>query len=87
MDKNKVKCPFCGHEQKIQYTPDAKCRGVFIRCQGRHCKKEFEIAVKKGRRIIPVGSTGYMAKDCWMKLNHSRQNMYTYKNVMSILKK
>ena len=26
MDKNKVKCPFCGHEQKIQYTPDA---GVF----------------------------------------------------------
>lgn len=20
MDKNKVKCPFCGHEQKIQYT-------------------------------------------------------------------
>ncbi|MFR8695834.1 MAG: hypothetical protein ACLVFM_11555 [Blautia faecis] len=26
MDKKKVKCPFCGHEQKIQYTPDAKCR-------------------------------------------------------------
>ena len=47
MDKNKVKCPFCGHEQKVQYTPDAKCRGVFIRCQGRHCKKEFEIKINQ----------------------------------------
>ena len=46
MDKNKVKCPFCGHEQKIQYTPDAKCRGVFIRC---HCKKEFEIKINQDK--------------------------------------
>ena len=27
------------------------------------CKKEFEIAVNKGKIIIPVGSTGYMAKE------------------------
>ena len=47
MDKNKVKCPFCGHEQKVQYTPDAKCRGVFIRCQGRHCKNDFEIKINR----------------------------------------
>ena len=52
MDKNKVKCPFCGHEQKIQYTPDAKCRGVFIRCQGRHCKKEFEMKKEKIKECI-----------------------------------
>ena len=49
MDKNKVNCPFCGHEQKVQYTPDAKCRGVFIRCQGRHCKKEFEIKINQDK--------------------------------------
>lgn len=49
MDKNKVKCPFCGHEQKVQYIPDAKCRGVFIRCQGRHCKKEFEIKINQDK--------------------------------------
>ena len=49
MDKEKVKCPFCGHEQKGQYTPDAKCRGVFIRCQGRHCKKEFEIKINQDK--------------------------------------
>lgn len=27
------------------------------------CKREFEIAVKKGRIVIPVGSTGYMAQE------------------------
>ena len=26
MDKNKVKCPFCGHEQKVQYMQNV---GVF----------------------------------------------------------
>ena len=43
--KKKVKCPHCGHEQKVQYISDANCRGVFIRCQARHCKKEFEIRI------------------------------------------
>ena len=27
------------------------------------CKKEFDIAIKKGRIVIPVGSTGYMAQE------------------------
>lgn len=31
------------------FTPDAKCRGVFIRCQGRHCKKEFEIKINQDK--------------------------------------
>lgn len=45
IEKIKVKCPYCGHEQKVQYTTDAKCRGVFLKCQARHCKKEFEIKI------------------------------------------
>lgn len=27
------------------------------------CRKEYEIAVEKGRIVIPIGSTGYMAKE------------------------
>lgn len=27
------------------------------------CKEEFEIAVQKGRIVIPIGSTGYMAQE------------------------
>ncbi len=47
--KLKVRCPFCGHEQKVQYAPDAKCRGVFFKCQARHCKKEFEIKINQDK--------------------------------------
>lgn len=48
-EKKKVKCPFCGHEQKVQHTPDAICRGVFIKCQARHCKKVFEIKINQDK--------------------------------------
>lgn len=47
--KKKVKCPICGHEQKVQYAPDAICRGVFLRCQARHCKQEFEIKINQDK--------------------------------------
>lgn len=49
MKKMKVKCPYCGHEQKVQYIPDAICRGVFFKCQARHCKKEFEIKINQDK--------------------------------------
>lgn len=49
IEKLKVKCPYCGHEQKVQFTPDAICRGVFIKCQARHCKKEFEIRINQDK--------------------------------------
>lgn len=48
-EKKKVVCPYCGHEQKVQYAPDAKCRGVFVKCQARHCKKEFEIKINQDK--------------------------------------
>ena len=49
MDKKKVKCPYCGHEQNILYGPRAMCRGIFIRCKARQCRKEFEITINKDR--------------------------------------
>lgn len=41
--KKKVKCPYCGYEMPVFYTDSAQCKGVFIICKGRKCKKEFEI--------------------------------------------
>lgn len=44
--EKKIKCPFCGYEMPLTYSPDAVCRGIFIRCKGRGCKKVFEINIK-----------------------------------------
>lgn len=42
----KVKCPFCGYEMPILFDEEkAKANGVFIKCKGRKCKKEFEIKI------------------------------------------
>ena len=35
--------------------------GTVLNADG--CKEEFEIAVQKGRIVIPIGSTGYMAQE------------------------
>lgn len=49
--------------------------GVTILADG--CKKEFEIAVKKGRVVIPVGSTGYMAKEL-LEIAKNDSEKYSY---------
>lgn len=41
------------------------------------CKKEFEIAVSKGRFVIPVGSTGYMAQEL-LALVKQEPDKYSY---------
>lgn len=41
--EQKVKCPYCGYEMPVIYRREAVCRGVFVRCKGRNCKKTFEI--------------------------------------------
>ena len=43
----KVECPFCGYKMPIFYTEEAQCRGLFIKCKGKKCKKEFEIKISK----------------------------------------
>ena len=40
---DKIKCPYCGYVMPLRVDPDAKCKGVWIKCKGRNCKKEFEI--------------------------------------------
>ena len=47
--KKKVKCSYCGGEQNVQFTPDAVCKGVFIRCKKRHCRKVFEIKINQDK--------------------------------------
>ena len=42
----KVKCPYCGYVMQIKYDESAKCKGVYVRCKGRNCKREFEIKIK-----------------------------------------
>lgn len=39
----KVRCPYCGYEMPVTYSREAVCRGLFVRCKGRSCKKTFEI--------------------------------------------
>lgn len=46
----RVRCPYCGYIMPIQYDDNTICRGVFIRCKGRHCKKEFELVIKNGEQ-------------------------------------
>lgn len=43
--ERKVKCPYCGYEMPVTYRKEAVCRGVFLRCKGRGCKKVFEIKI------------------------------------------
>lgn len=47
--RKKIRCPFCGHEQNIQYVPGAVSRGLFMRCKARQCRKEFEVRLGPGR--------------------------------------
>ena len=50
----KVICPYCGHATNITYKREAECKGVYVRCKGRHCKKIFEIKIKTGNQIKEV---------------------------------
>ena len=43
----RVKCPYCGYEMPIRTEKDAECHGVYVRCKGRNCRKEFEIKIVK----------------------------------------
>lgn len=43
--KSKVACPYCGYEMPVFFDEDARCTGLYIRCKGRGCRKEFEIKI------------------------------------------
>lgn len=41
----------CGYEMPEQYSQSADCSGVFVRCKGKNCKREFEIVIKNGIQV------------------------------------
>lgn len=47
--RKNVICPFCGYKMPIQYAPKANCSGVYVKCKGRNCRKEFEIRIKSDK--------------------------------------
>lgn len=42
----KVRCPYCGYEMPIKVDKKkAIVKGIFVKCKGRKCKREFEIKI------------------------------------------
>lgn len=39
-------------------------------------KEEFDIAISKGLRVLPLGFTGYMAKKLWESVNYEFEKFY-----------
>ncbi len=53
-------------------------------------EKEFTIAQNKGLKLLPVGSTGFMAKELWLRVNNNFDSFYpdaseTFKEAFSLL--
>ena len=46
--------PYCGHTTNVTYDNRAECKGIYVRCKARHCKKVFEIKIKTGNQIKEV---------------------------------
>nr|DAM27040.1 MAG TPA: zinc-ribbon domain protein [Caudoviricetes sp.] len=44
-EKIKVKCPHCGYPVNVFHAKDAVCKGVFLKCKNKDCKKEFELRI------------------------------------------
>ncbi len=40
-----VKCPYCGYRMPERYAAAAMCKGVFVRCKNKICRREFEIKI------------------------------------------
>lgn len=48
----KVECPYCGYKMPIMLTDNADCTGVYVRCKGKNCKREFEVIVRNGNQCV-----------------------------------
>ncbi|OUB84505.1 hypothetical protein BK784_35530 [Bacillus thuringiensis serovar medellin] len=77
-----------GREQWDQYRKDMLARtGISIFIYGNKTKneeivkaegvrREFEISKEQGNYIVPVGVTGYVAKDLWNEVNENFEEYY-----------
>ncbi len=43
-------------------------------------RREFEIAVDHGLNVVPIGATGYMARELWNQVAGSMETYYPGKN-------
>lgn len=48
VERKRVICPYCNYRMPIEYDVTSSSHGVFLRCKGSHCKKEFELVIKNG---------------------------------------
>lgn len=44
-EKQKVRCPYCGYPVNAFRARDAECKGIFMKCKNRECKKVFEVRI------------------------------------------
>jgi hypothetical protein len=44
-----VSCPYCGYRMPIFYDKMAVSAGIFARCKGKSCKREFEIKINQDK--------------------------------------
>ncbi len=49
IDKEKVRCTYCGHKHNVFYTKNAYCKGLYIRCKARHCGRIFEVKINQDK--------------------------------------
>ncbi len=43
--REKVICPYCGYKMPIEREKNAVCSGLWVKCKGRNCAREFEIKI------------------------------------------
>lgn len=46
MKQHRIKCPYCGYMMPIKADETAECKGIWVKCKGRNCKREFEIRIE-----------------------------------------
>lgn len=52
--------------------------GKIVQADG--VRKEFDIAISKGVKVIPIGATGYMAREIWEEVNQSYDDYFPANN-------
>lgn len=48
VSKIRITCPYCGYKMPISCDSTSSSHGLYVRCKGSHCKREFEVVVKNG---------------------------------------
>ena len=60
-----------------------KIKGKVVQAEG--VRKEFEIAIAQGCIPIPIGATGYVAKQLWLEVKENFSSYYSSKEILPLL--